>query len=284
MVWSGLKRSVPVGLKHRLKVTSSWPLSFWVARLVNSDRRQRIQVVAMRRSGHHAVVNWLISAYEDSVVDWNTEVTSLRLSLYGQTVFISDLNNSRSHFGHYDVARGYAAVGAARRLISNLGDVALADLPQHLFAQHNPDVRIYVRRPVLDLVASRIQAQRAWGARAHRVVPVDRWLMDTLLSNEDHLHDWLVIDYDRWLTDADDHRHQVLHQLGLSFDHMPSVSPFGQGSSFTGVDRVPSPEELTARHRQIDWPAETVALLLKPQYRSLLRPGDVEFLNGLQQS
>jgi hypothetical protein len=284
MVWNDVKKYLPIELKHRPKVISSWPLSFWVARLVNSADRHRVQVVAMRRSGHHAIVNWLISAFEGSAVQWSPQRQTVEVAPSGYTAFINDLNNSRSYFGHYEVARRFAAVRAASRVISNLEDVALADLPQHLFAQRNPDVQIYVRRPVLDLVASRIKAQQAWGAGSERTVPVDRWLMDTLLSNERQLHGWLVIDYDRWLTNADDHRHQVLQQLGLSFDHMPSVSPFGQGSSFTGVDRVPSPEELMARHRQIDWPAEILAMLREPQYRSLLRPEDEEFLNGLQQA
>jgi hypothetical protein len=115
-----------------------------------------------------------------------------------------------------------------RCAISSFGDVALADQPQHLFAQRDPILRTNVRRPVEDLVASRSQAQKVWTLGTKRNAPVNRWL-----------------------TNADGHRDHVLHQLGLSCDHVAE---------------------------------ETVELLLESQYRNLLRPVDIEFLNGLQQS
>jgi hypothetical protein len=284
MMWSGFKGRLPVGLKHRLKAFAAPPLSFGTAALINSKGKHRVQVVAMRRSGHHAIVNWLISAYESSAVEWSPNARRTFISATGHTAFINDLTGSRRNLVHYEIMQRAAAVRSSQRLIVNLEDISIAQLSQQAFALRSPDVKLYVRRPLLDLAASRLKAHRTWGEGSEENAPVNRWLLDTLLVNESLLNDWLVIDYDRWLTNSDGHRREVLSTLGLSADHMPSVSPFGGGSSFTGVDRVPTPRELTSRYRQVDWPAETVELLLEPQYRSLLRPADVEFLNGLQQS
>lgn len=274
-----VKRFVPANVKDQAKTSIARVVPVRTAEVINANPHQcRAAIAAMSRSGHHAVTNWLVNAIEGKPVDFTRYAGTYSLHIWERSAFINNLNCARVDYKHVEIRRFASPLQAAPWLMTNYEDIELTALDSMPYRFARPDHRIYIRRPLVDLTASRLKARQSWASGDDRMVPVDRRFIDTVLANEQQLDGWLVIDYDRWLTNADGHRKQVLDALGLTFDQMPGVSPYGQGSSFTGTQRVPTAEELLNRHRQIDWPADVVELLLEPQYRRLLRPSDVDFL------
>lgn len=268
-----LKDRIPVPVKHNLKRAATAPLGMMAAtrtnHILNVEGARKFLVSAPRRSGHHAVVNWMMNSLEGVPVDWVAQ-SAITFSPSSSVVFVNDLQERIDHLRHLEVARSAKAIEKAKAVILNVEDVDLSKWDSWRFALSDPDYKIYVNRAILDLVASRVRH----AAKMH----VDETLMKMLTTNREHLNSWTVIDFHRWLEPSGTHRRQILDELGLEVDIMPGTSPYGGGSSFTGVSRVPTAAELTHRHLQIEWTRSLIDLLLDRNYRDLLEPRELEFL------
>lgn len=62
---------------------------------------------------------------------------------------------------------------------------------------------------------------------------------------------------------------------------MPQVSPYGGGSSFSGLSQLPLHRELTTRYQQIEWPPSVVQTLLHEEFRRLFTIDELKFLESL---
>lgn len=268
-----VKNRLRARIAHRLiassRRTAGRALSPMTSNVLNSSGSTKILVAAPRRSGHHAVINWLMSAFEGSPVHWTTART-VTASPTGSTVFVNDISATSWMDKHLEVARHRRDIRSARVVITSFEDLAIGEWRKWPYAIHDPKHRIYVRRPTLDLVASRMKHPGGY-------TPVNEAFLKTLLDNESHVEGWIVIDFDTWVGDVS-YRQKILSKMGLEFDSMPHISPHGNGSSFTELSDSPSPSDLSSRRFQVDWPSPVVELLLDPRFQSLLRRDEVDFL------
>ncbi|MCB9765347.1 MAG: class I SAM-dependent methyltransferase [Alphaproteobacteria bacterium] len=190
-------------------------------------------VVGMCRSGHHAVINWLL-AHEDK-----------------PSIFLNNQlawRNDRPRRDHVVLRNGASLTQPASLLVVNIEDVtpeaAALTINQRSVAlrlpSDTPTRIIQVIRDPFNLFASRASKAQD-GAPNFRSAPRARhlWLAhaDEASGRTSHLgEDFVLIKYNDWLTDSV-YRARVSQQL--SFDHstpLPMrVARFGDGSSFDGL-------------------------------------------------
>lgn len=186
---------------------------------------RKILIIAIARSGHHAVINWLCNRFETKTIfknNCNQHLQHRNLSVYnesapGKTVICNFENFDLRGFRHYDW---------------EFDDV------------------IFVNRDPYNLIASTM----ASGTNLTKPVPRSRkniiynkwWCgtmsrydmifqhLDQCLGNRDYLaRHFYHVNYNRWFTDRQ-YRKQICKDLGVSFgdsgrDHVPRR---GSGSSF----------------------------------------------------
>lgn len=271
MVLATLKAMIPRRTKNTLLDRLEPVIRRQARSLIDKGQATTFMVVAQRRSGHHAVMTWLASSLEGRFVDWKLDWCYLSPS--GRTVLLNDFGRD---VRPYDVLRARRNVSAAEFVFVNLENARIADLIDNSSIPRKPDFRVYVRRSLLNVVASQIQTTTNRG-KTPSVVKL-RESLETMTSNERNLHGWIVIDFDQWILGDPSYRSRLLNQFGGSFDCDPVLSDFGGGSSFTHLERLPAADELRHRFQQIEWPLDFVEALLDPLYRHLLQPFETDFL------
>ncbi len=243
-------------------------------------------VVGPRRAGNHAVIAWLANALAGTEVELTYPEWRVGITADAEVLHCNDLPRERGslRYGDFDLAVRRALGGrGAGDLVVSYEDVRIADLVGPVLLASDPDARVLVTRPLLDLVASRIGRSQGGPDRSDPVGMYDvtqAWLDVELANRTARPPGWVEVPFDRWLTDPAV-RNGALDQLGLEVDLMPSgISSHGGGSTFAGHTRVPDAADLLARRERVDWDAPTVALLLGPRNRPLLRDDEVAFLEA----
>ncbi len=236
------------------------------ARAPDVDNALELRVFALQRSGHHAVMNWVLA---------NTP---------GRYCFLNDCRPQHPPFHVERIAKNpdhwlqtnipdfdYRAEAAGDHavkdlMIYNYEDRSLAQVDTAAFRRHRAawvgtsahrrDL-IIVRDP-LNLVASRlkkflprIKNRKRW----YRRMTMDLWLEHAraALGEPQGFEDPIIINYNRFVADPAA-RAEAAHALGFEASDaaLETVSAYGGGSSFSGVERPPTIEELTARWRSFE--------------------------------
>jgi len=255
-------------------------------RLHRSVAGRTVLVVGPRRAGNHAVIAWLANALAGTEVELTYPEWRVGITADAEVLHCNDLPRERGslRYGDFDLAVRRALGGrGAGDLVVSYEDVRIADLVGPVLLASDPDARVLVTRPLLDLVASRIGRSQGGPDRSDPVGMYDvtqAWLDVELTNRTARPPGWVEVPFDRWLTDPAV-RNGALDQLGLEVDLMPSgISSHGGGSTFAGHTRVPDAADLLARRERVDWDAPTVALLLAARNRPLLRDDEVAFLEA----
>lgn len=258
---------------------------FWTAVQTPTITR-RLVVAGVRRSGNHAIVNWLTNALACA----STELHYPPPSLIGTTSDgrIAHANDLATHAEspYFDLAdQQLELIARAHSLILSLEDRPVTTrfdrMLTGLFGDVPEPARVLVRRSTLNTLASRLQGLRRNSKRGitRSGLEITQYILDVMRSNRDAVPpNWIVIDFDSWLSDGALVRRGMLERLGLEHDIDPPISRAGNGSSFTDRQRVPTAGELTSRWATIDWPDDLVNQLLRPRNIGLLTESEVEFL------
>lgn len=202
--------------------------------LPGADRRVEIQVFAGMRSGHHAVIHWLLCQIPG--------VTAFRNNALGAEHWLFrgvDGERLRAEDVPIDSASGY---------LFNLEDLTLREVAQTLCSRRESlswgradrRHRLLVLRDLDNFMASRVQAE---GGRIPGFPATDwtgLWLSHArvfagLLPSP--IPDLVCVSYNAWAADRD-YRRRLAARLGLVFSdagrrHVPGI---GAGSSFDGTD------------------------------------------------
>lgn len=276
-------RFLPRAVAHRLRVVRRRVQQRLLARA--QERAQRrgqtsIVVVGPRRSGHHAIISWIVSGLEGEAVSW-VDVIPRRVvvSLSGRTVHLNNVGLTPSTRQAVLNGKIRRIVRRAQYVVVNYEDQDLRHVERMSRLPKVPDVKVYVTRSTLNLVASRLRGMdKAW---AVDLFAVDESWLSTLVDNAHPPEGWTVVDFDDWSTDDNGYRSARARDLGLTANIAPPVSRFGEGSSFGTSVTAPSSSELTTRYQQIDWPPEVVAILVDPRFRSVLSDQEFDFLRSI---
>ncbi len=236
------------------------------ARRAAVDNALELRVFALQRSGHHAVMNWVLA---------NTR---------GRYCFLNDCRPQHPPFHVERIAKNpdhwlrtnipdldYRAEAEGRHapkdlMIYNYEDRSLAEVETAAFRRHRAawvgtsarrrDL-IIVRDP-LNVVASRLKKflprvknRQRW----YRRMTMDLWLEHAraALRGPHGFEDPIIINYNHFVADPSA-RAEAAEALSFEADDasLETVSTYGGGSSFSGTERPPSVEELTARWRSFE--------------------------------
>lgn len=231
-----------------------------------------IRVFAMKRSGHHAVVTWLIGHFPGPVYFLNN------CSFLSRTEFCS---TRVGQFRREDHFSGRVSIfcdrGRVERVVEHISKTELVDRPQErLFKMVDGEQKCLIEREAAaardayifnleDFDLSQIDsvpfaaARRGESRREHNVIVLRdpyNWLASRLKGNfpvndcvleawksqarealgrSQQLDNPLLVNYNRWFSD-DEYRHSLSRQLHLTpTDATFDYMPdFGGGSSFEG--------------------------------------------------
>ncbi len=220
------------------------------------------------RSGHHAIIHWLLCHFSGPVLFRNNP-------------------GAVENLVYRNVADGYAAADAVRCqpkecYIFNLEDHTLEQAATLLMPRHERlgwgasarVVRLLVLRDLPNFIASRLRAE---GSRIAAFPCVDwsgLWASHAreFAGVTEILPGLVKVSYNRWVAE-EGYRRELARLLGLRFndagrDHVPRI---GAGSSFDGTSFDGRGREMAVltRYRQMEGDAELRAFTRDPELRRL---------------
>lgn len=221
-------------------------------------RFERVIIVCgLRRSGHHAVINWIVNGLKagETHITYDARIY-IGWSTMGKAVHLNDvkLHPDPRFLAH--VLRSVRRLRRASFLIVSYEDVPLdGRIMNHHLAAGATDT-VLVRRSVPNLVASRLEVRHRMedDATADYQMPLDDGFFAACIDHvADHGPSVVVIRFDDFVS-SDEYRDAMARRLGLQTDAPGDITIPAGGSSFTGRSVVPSPSDLRSRWQQVDWP------------------------------
>lgn len=235
-------------------------------------------VSGMRRSGNHAFINWLTNSLENKQTNLikDDSYKYFLSSPSHKTIFFNEVNEIVMIVFLRMIYKKRNSIRKCDSIIISVEDCSSFytsyKIPRY-------DKAIYIKRSLLNLVASRLEylIKRAKRGRANYWSAVDHELFNKILSfeNSNKFYNW---EFEKWLT-SKSYRETILKSLNLTSSTLPELSNFGGGSSFTGTEKKPDISELINRYKQVKFSKEVVSLL--KQHKKLLYANEIEYLNNL---
>lgn len=248
---------------------------------------RRIRVIAMKRSGQHAIINWIVNQLKGKTVYVNNPLVDLSLLKYSQSknVYIYiDGKPTAEGIDFLDVKDTYADT-----LIYNTEDRIFGrnllryKLPKGIKARTlgtiYPDSfeNILVLRDPLNLFASRIQHDRVYKTR-NRIGALGALSKESIMGWKEHaqefkkpsLHPCLGINYNQWFSDPK-YREMIAKSLVLEYkdDVLNTVPPIGE-SSFDSYKYDGKAQDMSVLSRYKKFTNELQPIFNDPEITNLL--------------
>lgn len=259
-------------LKFKAKEGLVYPLQDWQRRKTSPTHsteiinQKEICIVGMRRSGNHAVLNWIRAQQPGDTCLLNNVAAGTNPYRYK-----SD-NLLRYHLEHYkqaEVYRRQANGELIKRdcLIYSYEDWSLEQIFQPRFERNrelyigksSKQFDLLVLRDPFNLFASRLK-QNFVATKTKHLPMVEMWLeyAKEFVEKSHYLkRQRICVNYNRWFGDLD-YRKALAAQLEIPFSDagLETISAFGGGSSFdgtgdrNGIGKSASTLDVTNRWRQ----------------------------------
>lgn len=207
--------------------------------------QKEIRMVGLRRTGNHAILNW-IRSQQPGEIGFLNDVAA------GQNPYRYKSENLRRYYPeHSKMAAVYRrqSMGEFERrdcLIYSYEDWSLRRIAHKRFERNRAlyvgrsgrRFDLLILRDPFNLFASRLK-QGFWTTKVAGVSMVDLWLeyAREFLGESDYLgKDSVCVNYNRWFAQAD-YRRALAARLEIPFSDagLDKVTGFGGGSSFDGV-------------------------------------------------
>lgn len=250
------RRFLELAIKGRLmgRLEDAW-LDITRPAQSNPVNKIDIRCLGMRRSGNHAIIEWLIDAVAAAYgPNSSVHLNDIPLGVNGY--------RSRHQFpAPIDTPEYTHQMGIRRRrhfdpitlLVRSYEDYTAEEFavkePQKFYGQSENSYDVVIIRDPFNLFASRIKSGKT--ETQSGISPIDLYL--------NHFHaqqsnpNLISIFYNRWLLDQD-YRDDVLTTIGLPKGHKVTLtsSPRGGGSSFVGAKKDLDLQELVRRWQKMD--------------------------------
>ena len=179
----------------------------------------------IRRSGIHAVMQWMMAGLDAPTAWWN------------------NCNAERSHYMRRNATKAAlsdnfdSAKGPDENIIFGFEDVPLVKLHNAPLSRHIPrnrTINVLLLRDPYNMTASRMERQKRRNAKAkHRYCPnrgLQLWRAYAMADG------WVTMSFNRLRTEPG-HRRQIADLLDMQRvpEWPQSISHYGKGSSFTGM-------------------------------------------------
>ena len=245
-----------------------------------------IYVSGLRRSGHHAVINWLIACFTDNAegVKYPTDRKWFRVSEDNKVAHINavDYQNPRKLYQALGVLKNDACT--VNTLIVSSEDCSAMN--PHWFSTLAA-AEIYVTRGLLNNMASRIQYMvnsSLKGSRGNTSTRVDaeffkNWIEHrTVQSNDTRLR----VDYDLWCIN-DAYREELAGKLAVPINGNHAIqtdNEFAYCSSFGSA--IPTdPRAYLTRYKEISWHPRLIEKVLSNNSLSeFITSDELSYLNS----
>lgn len=207
--------------------------------------QKEMRVVGLRRTGNHAVLNWIESQQSGKIYHLNNVAA-------GRNPYRYKSENLRLyHPEHSEMAQVYRrqSMGSFVErdcLIYSYEDWSLRQITHRRFERNRAlyvgksrqQQDVLILRDPFNLFASRLK-QGFLATKSRRISMVDLWLeyAREFAGESSYLRkDAVLINYNRWFANKD-YRRQLAKQLDIPFSDagLDSVTGFGGGSSFEGT-------------------------------------------------
>jgi hypothetical protein len=215
-------------------------LRFVLQLLSGTSKNQRIVLFGVRRSGNHALTNWLTNAVEKEQSDLTPlgerpPLSHAFCSPSGNVIHLNELNelDFRSTFKLFLLAR--KKTRKCKVLLLSFEDVRPSEYPNF---RRLSGKEVHIKRSALEVISSRYHNlhRKANNGIGWSRQSCDAYFLDTLreFQRPSGSAKTLTWEYNRWLN-SPKYRKSFLQKLDLSFDLIPHHSGVGGGSSFHGT-------------------------------------------------
>lgn len=203
-----------------------------------------ITVLGLRRSGNHAIINWIIANYNNNrLLDhiYHPKATILTNSTK-DIIFFNNCQKS-PYFN-------LPPPNNTKLIIHSYEDKTLEYVKE--YGPKSPSFTIIIIRDILNTFASRLKYNSP-------LTPVDEYHIDLWESYKGANRVFpkaLFISYDKWLMDKE-YRDEIAKFMEIpNYDNVESVSFCGNGSSFIGMKLEEDKEKYLTRYKGITFPPD----------------------------
>lgn len=208
----------------------------------------RFAFYGLRRSGNHAILEWLIQNMGGS--GSRKVIFNRRLIAVNSAAYINEINsygNKKEMNLHYETAnKNY------ENLLVSYEDTSI-DYSVSLTKEYD---KIVIVRDIENLFASRFKKGQSYkqpynlGDMRIDEITVDLWKNHVEAGLNKNA---ILIQFEKWV-DSKEYRDHISKILGFyNYDKIDTITEFGEGSSFSG-QRIPTAEELKTRASQVELP------------------------------
>jgi len=201
----------------------------------------------MRRSGNHAVAEWLLRCLSQR---GDRNFIKLNLVAYGNSCYVNAINQYCSGF-ELRTDLQFASSTYQNILITH------EDVATNFPTKYTEGLKkVVVIRDIRDLVASRLKSMEKALKKHQHYFQIDDnffryWLEHTSQKMDNKM---TIIKLEDWAM-CTKYREQICEELGIkNFHGTDPITYHGNGSSFSGREKVPGHLELSNRRNQIHIP------------------------------
>ncbi len=210
-----------------------------------------ITFFAMKRSGHHAIINWMSYLFPKPIFYLNNVIPFTNPLKDQHAILTAKQSVANNHHFTHNISDPYA-------FMLNYEDLELNSQikkvrPNNPFPKPKYTFNILIVRDLLNLTASRIKhyPQKEMIAK----IPIlwnNHILEATNVTN--FLSNKIVINYNQWFI-SESYRRSIANSLHLPFsdEGLEKVLSFGGGSSFDGVSKNEQAQQMKVLNRYQDY-------------------------------
>lgn len=215
----------------------------------------------LRRSGNHAILEWLIQNIGGPAN--RNIIKETRIIQCGRAVYMNEINTYPSH-DELDLDCRFCK-SAFENLIVSYEDVPT----DYTLLNAGNTQQIVILRDIFNLFASRYKQAQKFPGNKHiqnNVLRLDEKAIEVWKQHANS--NALIIIFERWI-ESKEYRDSICEQLGIkNHDITDTMTEFGGGSSFTGRKK-PTVDELKSRAKMVNLSQEIVDRLNQTDIKEL---------------
>jgi hypothetical protein len=213
---------------------------------------QFVEIYGLRRSGHHAIISWLIKNLEEQ---------------YGldKVYYINDASNSRFASGENLNKHLLYQIWKCQPEIIIL---SYEDVPTEIsrLEERIERIKIVVVRDILNNAASRYQRAFIAGTygNSNCHMKIDESLMDIWINHAKHPD---IFKYEDFLLNKSKRDELSIKFGAANLDYTDKVNDYANGSSFVGI-QLDKKENYLKRHEMVELPERILNLVNQPSVQN----------------
>lgn len=235
-----------------------------------------IRVMGLRRSGNHAIINWILANYNNG----NSVDSVFNNNLHYRSLIFTNINKDIYFFNGclddpYRSIKNMINFEKTNLLLHSYEDQSFSYIINNSLNKyvHQEDdiVNIIVLRDPVNMCASRYKHVDHSVHTQVNEYYINLWISyaEEALNITNNMKNKIVILYNKWVTDKD-YRNEIAKKMKMiNYDNTQQVSICGGGSSFVGMN-LDEPENYINRYKNVELPNDIIKLLNSDKVTNLV--------------